>query len=61
VLVQLVGRRVADPERQRRQLVVQRAEQQRAEDRVLGCVRELAQDEIPGAEPGAEVGDRRFD
>ena len=56
MLVQLVGGRVGDPERERRPLAAERPQEQRAEHRELGGVRELPQDEIPRAEAGAEVG-----
>ncbi len=59
VLVQLVGRRVRDAEPEGRQLVARSPQQQRAENRVLAGMRDLPQDEIPRAEPGAEVGHRR--
>ena len=58
-LVDLVADRVQGAERERQAGPARRADEQRAEDRVLGRVGELAQDEIPAAEPGAEVRDRR--
>ena len=59
VLVQLVGDRVRDPERERRPLDADRPQQQRAEQRELRGVRQLPEDEIPGPEAGAEIGDGR--
>ena len=47
------------PSRERRPLGPERAQQQRAEHRELGHVRQLAEDEIPRAEARAEVGNRR--
>src|SRR5438045_4013045 len=53
VLVELVRDRVADPEQEGRRLAADRAHEQQPEDRVLGDVCALAQDRVPGAEPGA--------
>jgi len=50
VLVQLVGRRVEDPERERRKHAAERPVEQGAEDRVLGHVRAFAQHLVPGPE-----------
>ena len=58
-LVELVADRVERPERERQTGSSGRADEQRAEDGVLGRVRDLAQHEIPAAEPGSEVGHRR--
>jgi hypothetical protein len=58
VLVQLVGRRVEDPERERRQHTAERPVEQGAEDRVLGRVRALAQHLVPGAETARKRGNR---
>ena len=49
VLVQLVGSRVGDSEQQRRKRPAERVQEQRAEHRVLGDVRTLAQHLVPGA------------
>jgi hypothetical protein len=59
VLVQLVGRRVEDPEREGRHDAVEGAVEERAEDGVLGHVRALAQQLVPAAEPARERRDRR--
>jgi len=58
VLVQLVGRRVEDSDRERERHPAERPIQERAEDRVLGQVRALAEELVPGAEPARERGDR---
>jgi hypothetical protein len=58
-LVDLVGDRVCRTEEHRERLALDRPHEQRPEHRVLGHVRELSQDEIPGAEARAEAGDRR--
>jgi hypothetical protein len=58
VLVQLVGRGVEDPERERREHPADRAVEQRAEDRVLGHVRALAEHLVPGAETARKRRDR---
>ena len=55
----LVGDRVQHAERERRPGATGRAQEQRAEDRVLRGMRDLPQHEIPAAEPGAEIGDGR--
>ena len=60
MLVDLVARRVERPRRRsRRHGRASARSEKRAEHGVLGQVRELAQDEIPGAEAGAEARDRR--
>jgi hypothetical protein len=58
VLVQLVGRRVEDPERERRQHTAECPVEQGAEDRVLGHVRALAQHLVPGSETARKRRDR---
>jgi hypothetical protein len=58
VLVQLVGCGVEDPERERRQHAAERPVEQRAEDRVLGHVRALAEHLVRRAEPARERRDR---
>jgi hypothetical protein len=58
VLVQLVGRRVEDPERERRKHAAERPVEQGAENRVLGHVRALAQHLVPGAETARKRRDR---
>jgi hypothetical protein len=58
VLVQLVGRRVEDPERERREHAAERSVEQGAEDRVLGHVRALAQHLVRGPETARERRDR---
>jgi hypothetical protein len=58
VLVQLVGRRVEDADRERERHAAERPVQERAEDRVLGHVRALAEELVPGAEPARERRDR---
>ena len=59
MLMELVRDRVADADQECRHFAADRPHQQQAEDRVLGHVGALAQDRVPGAEAGAEVGDRR--
>jgi hypothetical protein len=59
VLVQLVGRRVQDSERERREHPPERPVEQSAEDRVFGHVRALAEHLVPGAETAGERRDRR--
>ena len=59
VLVQLVGRRVEDSDRERERHPAERPIQERAEDRVLGQVRALAQDRVPRSEAGRKARDRR--
>jgi hypothetical protein len=54
VLVQLVGRRVDDPEHERREHAADSPVEKGAEDRVLGHVRALAEHLIPGAETARE-------
>jgi len=58
VLVQLVGHGVCDSRRERRRCGGERAVEQQAEDRVLGHVRALAQDEVPRPESCRETRDR---
>jgi hypothetical protein len=58
VLVHLVGRRVEDPERERREHAAERPVEQGAEDRVLGHVGALAQHLVPGAETARQRRDR---
>jgi hypothetical protein len=58
VLVQLVGRRVEDPERERWKHPAERPVEEGAEDRVLGHVRALAQHLVPGAEAARKRRDR---
>jgi hypothetical protein len=58
VLVQLVGRRVEDPERERREHAAERPVEQGAEDRVLSHVRAFAQHLVPGAEAARQRRDR---
>jgi len=58
VLVQLVGRRVEDPQRERRQHAAERPVEQGAEDRVLGHVRALAEHLVPAAEAARKRRDR---
>jgi len=58
VLVQLVGRRVEDPQRERRQHAAERPVEQGAEDRVLGHVRALAQHLVRCAETARKRRDR---
>jgi hypothetical protein len=58
VLVQLVGRRVEDPEHERREHAAERPVEQGAEDRVLGHVRALAEQLVPGAETARKRRDR---
>jgi hypothetical protein len=57
--VHLVRDRVGRPEQERRLIVSDRAGEEEAEHRELGRVRDLAEHEIPRAEAGAEVRDRR--
>ena len=59
VLVDLVGGRVERSEQDRDRGTLEGADEERAEHRVLRQVRELAEHEIPRAEPGAEARDRR--
>jgi hypothetical protein len=59
VLVKLVRHRIGDADDEGGGLAPQRASEQETEDRVLGCVRQLAEDEIPDAEAGAQPGNRR--
>src|SRR2546422_4912978 len=58
MLVKLVRDRVGDPEEESRRLAAGWAEEQQAENRVLGHVRTLAKHGVPGAEARPEVGDR---
>jgi hypothetical protein len=58
VLVQLVGRRVEDPERERHKHAAERPVEQGAEDRVLGHMRALPQHLVPGAETARQRRDR---
>ena len=60
-LMQLVGTRIGDGEREREAIGAERAPEERREYRVLGHVSELPQHEIPRPEAGAEAGDRRED
>jgi hypothetical protein len=57
-LVELVGCGVEDPEREGRHHFADCAEQERAEDGVLGHVRALSQHLVPDAEPARERRDR---
>jgi hypothetical protein len=54
-LVDLVRDRVEDAAGEGRGLVAERPQEQGAEQGVLARVRELPQEEVPGAEAGAEV------
>jgi hypothetical protein len=58
VLVQLVGRRVEDPDPERQEHAAQRPVEQSTEDRVLGHVRALAENLVPGAKTARERRDR---
>jgi hypothetical protein len=55
----LVRHRVGRPEQQGRLVVSNRAGEEEAQHRELRRVRELAQHEIPAAEPRPEVRNRR--
>ena len=57
--MELVGRRVERSQNDRDDGTVESADEECSEHRVLGQVRELAEHEIPGAEPRAEARDRR--
>ena len=59
VLVDLVGQRVETADQDGEPGPRERTLEERAEEGVLGQVRELAQHEIPRAEPGAEARHRR--
>ena len=58
VLVQLVGRRIEDPEHERRQNAAERPVEQSPEDRVLGHVRALAQNLVRSPETARQRRDR---
>ena len=61
MLVGLIADRVGDSERERGPLTAEGAYEQEAEHGELGGVSDLAQDEVPAAEPGAEIRDRGQD
>ena len=54
-LMDLVARGVEHAEPECRPSATGRTDEERAEDCVLGCVRDLAKHQVPAAEPGAEV------
>ena len=58
-LVELVGDGEGGRQRDRGRNASHGAEDQRAEDGVFDGMRELAQDDVPGSEPRAQVRDRR--
>lgn len=59
VLVQLVRGRIGDADSEGGELAPERAQEQRAENRVLGDVGQLPERDVPASEPGAEVGHGR--
>jgi hypothetical protein len=59
VLMDLVRGGIGDAEHERGRCVAERPHQQEPEHGVLRHVRELAQEEVPVPEAGAEPGDRR--
>jgi hypothetical protein len=59
MLVDLVGECVGDAQQEGRHLAPDGAQEQGAEDRVLGQVRALAEDLVPDAEAGRQRRNRR--